>query len=418
MKQSMMYIPTLKQIPSDAKIVSHQFLMQGGYIKQEAAGIYNYLPLGYRVLKKIEQVIREEITNANGQEILMPVLQPAEFWQETMRLDAYGPELMRLNDRHDREFILGPTHEEVITDIIRDYVKSYKKLPFTLFQIQTKFRDELRPRFGLMRGREFLMMDAYSFSATEEDLAIAYEDMAGAYRKVLERLELKYRQVSALSGEIGGSESAEFMVLTEVGEDTILYSDDTDFVANQEVYPDLGEGMATPDGKGTIKIAKGIEIGHIFKLGTKYSEAMKAYITTKEGTQAPIIMGCYGIGVSRLIMAVIEQQYQQGHFVWPLSITPFFVHILLANSKDAFQRQTAEKIYEQLRQLGIEVLYDDRDERLGVKFADADFIAVPYHVVVGKDVKEGYVEFRDRIKQETEKYSVEDIVSIISRLMK
>jgi len=396
MRQSLTFIPTQKQIPADAKIVSHQILLQGGYVKQTAAGIYSYLPLGYKVLRNIEDIVREELTEIGGLEMLMPVLQPLELWQESGRATEYGPLLMQMKDRHDRPFVLGPTHEEVITDIMREFVKSYKQLPLLVYQIQTKFRDEYRPRFGLMRGREFSMLDAYSFSATNDDLDNIYDKMITAYRNIFTRLAFDFRMVSALSGEIGGSESAEFMVLSHVGEDTIVYSDTSDFVSNLEVYPDIKEGDVSPDGQGNIKFAKGIEVGHIFKLGTKYSEALDASVANEHGELVPIIMGCYGIGVSRLIMAAIEQHQEDGKVIWPIEIAPYKVHILIANQKNEGQVMAATAIYDELKDLGIDVLLDDRSERLGAKFADADLIGAPLRIVVGKGIEAGKVELIDR----------------------
>lgn len=418
MRQSKYFIPTTKQVPSDAQIASHQILLQGGYVKQTAAGIYSYLPLGLKALKIIENIIREELNAVDALEIFMPVLQPEELWKETGRLADYGPELMRMQDRHQRAFALGPTHEEVITDIVRDFIKTYKKLPLTLYQIQTKFRDELRPRFGLMRGREFLMMDAYSFTATDEDTDIIYDKMDIAYGNILTRLGLNYRRVAALSGEIGGSESAEFMVLSHIGEDTVVYSDGSDFASNLEVYPDLQEGEASPDGNGKIVFAKGIEVGHIFKLGTKYSESMKALFTTKEGKQEPIIMGCYGMGVSRLLMALIEQNQQDNKVVWPVAAAPFKVHVLLGNSKNEEQVVAATAIYESLMKAGIDVLFDDRDERLGAKFGDADLIGSPIRVVIGKGLEAGVVECSYPAQEIKEDIAVEKIVDTIITWLK
>ena len=277
MKQSLLFAPTLRDMPKEAEVISHKILLRGGYIKQGAAGVYTYLPLGYRVIKKIENIIRYELDNIGCSELLMPSLQSKDLWVESGRWDAYGKELMRLSDRHDREFCLGPTHEEVITSIVRDHVKSYKNLPLALYQIQTKFRDEFRPRFGLMRGREFIMKDLYTFSSTQEDLDEWYLKVRKAYQNILDRLDLKYRIVRADSGNIGGKNSEEFMVLCDIGEDTIAYSDESEFACNVELM-DLKEGDPSPDGKGTIKLAKGIEAGHIFKLGTKYSEPMKCVI--------------------------------------------------------------------------------------------------------------------------------------------
>lgn len=419
MKQSKYFIPTSKQTPSDAQIASHQILLQGGYVKQTAAGIYSFLPLGYTVLKKIEQIIREEMEAIDAYEVFMPVLQPEQLWQESGRWDEYGSMLMRMQDCHERTFALGPTHEEVVTDIVRDFVKTYKKLPFTLYQIQTKFRDELRPRFGLMRGREFMMMDAYSFSTNQADLDAVYANMEIAYRNILTRLDLNFRQVSALAGEIAGAEaeSAEFMALSSIGEDTIVYSDTSDFAANIEVYPDMKEGDASPDGQGKICFAKGIEVGHIFKLGTKYSEALNATVTMPDGTLAPIIMGCYGIGVSRLVMAVMEQHQTDNKLVWPISVAPFKVHILVANIKNEEQLSTALTIYQALKDKHVEVLLDERDERLGTKFADAELIGAPLCLVVGKGVERQVVELQNKLVNETTEVVIPDVVNTIVSLL-
>ena len=327
MKQSLLFAPTLRDMPKEAEVISHKILLRGGYIKQIAAGVYTYLPLAYRVIKKIENIIREELDAIGCSELLMPALQPKDLWDESGRYEKYGAELMRLQDRHERKFCLGPTHEEVITAVVRDYANSYKKLPLALYQIQTKYRDEFRPRFGLMRGREFIMKDLYTFSATEEDLDAWYKKVRGAYINILYRLELNYRIVSADSGNIGGSSSEEFMILCEIGEDTIVYSDTGTFASNSELC-NLPEGSPSPDGVGVIKHAKGIEAGHIFKLGTKYSEPMKANFIDKDGKTKPIIMGCYGIGVSRLLMAVLEQHYKDDKAIWPTEIRPFDVHVL------------------------------------------------------------------------------------------
>src|SRR5690554_5159006 len=273
-----MFIPTLRDFPKDAEIFSHKILLKGGYIKQEVAGIYTYLPLAYKIIKKIENIVREELDKIGCSELLMPALQTKDLWEESGRWDNYGKELMRLKDRHERDFVLGPTHEEVITSVLRDFVDSYKKLPLALYQIQTKFRDEFRPRFGLMRGREFIMKDLYSFHVNDEDFEIWYQKIRKAYINIFDRFNLKYRIVKADSGAIGGSESEEFVALCEVGEDTIVYSDESDFASNYELNP-LAEGSPSPDGKGIIKHAKGIEIGHIFKLGTKYSNVMNLLFT-------------------------------------------------------------------------------------------------------------------------------------------
>ncbi|GBU10436.1 proline--tRNA ligase [Erysipelotrichaceae bacterium] len=413
MKQATYFIPTAKDAPKDAQIASHRILLQGGYVKQTAAGIYSYLPLGQRVMQKIEAIVRTELNAIDAHEIFMPVLQPVELWNESGRFSEYGPELMTMKDRHDRTFILGPTHEEVITDIVRDHIKSYKKMPLSLYQIQTKFRDELRPRFGLMRGREFTMMDAYSFTAKDEDTNKIYDNMGSAYAHILDQLKLEYRMVSAISGQIGGSESAEFMVLSQIGEDTVLYSDTSDFASNLEVYPELKAGDKSPDGHGILKEAKGIEVGHIFKLGTKYSVDMKANFTNNKGELEPIIMGCYGLGISRLIMALLEQNQVEGKVVWPLAVAPFKVHILLANIKNTEQVAAANTVYAHLQEAGVDVLFDNRDERLGAKFGDADLIGSPIRVVVGKGVENGVLECLNFLTDKKVEIAIENVVQTI-----
>ena len=412
MKQSMMFIPTLREVPSDAEIRSHQFLLRAGFIKQVAAGVYTYLPLAKRSLHHIETIIREELNAIDGNELLMPALQPKELWDETGRWSVYGSELMRLTDRNSREFALGPTHEEVITDVVRDYLNSYKKLPLTVYQIQTKFRDEPRPRFGLMRGREFIMKDAYSFHANQESLDKTYDKFVQAYTNIFNRCGLKFRMVEADSGQIGGSQSAEFMALAEVGEDTIVYSTTGSFAANIEVA-DLPVGAPSPDGVGVVDHAKGIEVGHVFKLGTKYSESMNAVFLDENQKKQPIIMGCYGIGVSRVMMAVIEQNNDENGMIWPKSIAPFDIHVIPVDVKKAEQLDAATKIYEDLKAVGFEVLLDDRKERAGVKFSDADLIGLPIRVTVGRGISDGLVEIKVRQTGEVFEVKVTELVSFI-----
>lgn len=411
MKQTLLFAPTLRDMPKEAEAISHKILLRGGYIKQNAAGVYTYLPLGYRVLKKIESIIREELDKIGCSELLMPTLQTKDLWIESGRWEAYGKELMRIKDRHDREFCLGPTHEEVITSIVRDFVTSYKKLPLALYQIQTKFRDEFRPRFGLMRGREFIMKDLYTFSATQEDLDEWYLKVRKAYQNILDRLELHYRIVRADSGAIGGSSSEEFMVLCDIGEDTIVYSDSSDFASNTELF-DLKEGDPSPDGIGTIKTAKGIEAGHIFKLGTKYSEPLKATFIDKDGKQKPIIMGCYGIGVSRLLMAVLEQHYKDDKAIWPNEIRPFDVHILPLDKEGTVGYNKALEIYNKLIEKGYDCLFDDRNESAGVKFKDADLIGVRNRIIVGKKASEGIFEYKDLAKDTQEEVDLNKILEM------
>ena len=410
MKQSLLFAPTLRDMPKEAEVISHKILLRGGYMKQNAAGVYTYLPLGYKIIKKIENIIREELDKIGCSELLMPALQAKDLWVESGRWDAYGKELMRLKDRHDREFCLGPTHEEVITAVVRDFVSSYKKLPVALYQIQTKFRDEFRPRFGLMRGREFIMKDLYTFSATEEDLDAWYQKVRQAYINILDRMNLHYRIVRADSGNIGGSSSEEFMVLCDIGEDTIVYSDSSDFASNSELC-DLPEGAPSPDGKGTIKHAKGIEAGHIFKLGTKYSAPMKATFIDRDGKEKPIIMGCYGMGISRLLMAVLEQNYIDDKAIWPREIRPFDIHLLPLDKEGTENYDIALKLYADLTAKGYDVLFDDRPESAGVKFKDADLIGVKHRVVVGRKAKEGILEYKNIQLGEVNEVSINEVLN-------
>lgn len=395
MKQSLFYIPTVKEAPKDAEVKSHQLMIRAGLIKQIAAGIYTYLPLSLKVMQKIEGVIREELNALGCSELLMPALQPKTLWDESGRWEKYGPEMMRLEDRKERTFCLGPTHEEVITFVVRDVLTSYKKLPAALYQIQTKFRDEMRPRFGLMRGREFIMKDLYTFSATAEDRDAWYEKVKEAYTVIFNRLGLDTKIVHSDTGEIGGIEAHEFMVMSEVGEDTILYSETSDFGLNAE-SSDLKEGDLAPDGSGTLKSAKGIEVGNIFKIGTKYSEPMNAYFQDQEGNRRPIEMASYGIGISRVLMAVVEQHATQDGLVWPKEISPFDIHLIPLNDLD----DAVSDLYDELRK-DYDVLIDDRDERPGVKFKDASLIGIPVKIICGRKFDEGIVEIETNgIKEE------------------
>ncbi|GGE46265.1 proline--tRNA ligase [Pullulanibacillus camelliae] len=540
MKQSQMLIPTLKENPADAECVSHRLLIKAGFIRQNASGIYSYLPLGYKVLRKIEAIVREEMERAGCLELLMPAIQPAELWHETGRWDIYGPELMRLQDRHGRDFALGATHEEIITSLVRDELTTYKKLPMTLYQIQTKYRDERRPRFGLLRGREFIMKDAYSFHADEASLDERYKKMYEAYTNVFTRCGLDFRAVIADSGAMGGKDTHEFMALAAVGEDTIAYSDSSDYAANIEmaevtfipkasdeamlpldegqakqdgqalihvqVFKDnedqlvavlyaagdevndikvknalnatlleaapeamnwsqndilthfdnvtiladngiknivngvieasgktlhfnvnaardlsnvqfadlrmIKEGDPSPDGKGTIQFARGIEVGQVFKLGTRYSEAMNATFLDQNGKSQPLLMGCYGIGVSRTLSAVAEQHSDENGLCWPTALAPFAVHIMPINMKNDEQKTLAEKLYQELGHQ-YDVLLDDRNERAGVKFADSDLIGCPIRVTVGKKASEQIVEVKVRRTGESMELSVDEVAAFI-----
>ncbi|MUV06524.1 proline--tRNA ligase [Planococcaceae bacterium Storch 2/2-2] len=557
MKQSRTFIPTMKETPSDADIRSHQLLLRAGFIRQNTAGVYSFLPLAKRVLTKIETVIREEMEKAEAVEVLMPALQQAELWKETGRWDNYGSELFRLTDRHNREFALGPTHEEVITSLLRDDINSYKKLPLTLYQIQTKFRDEARPRFGLLRGREFIMKDAYSFHSTDESLEEKYQQMKQAYTNIFTRLGLNFRAVLADGGSIGGTDTHEFMALSEIGEDTIAFSDESSYAANieraevnqtyeksdealldmekvetpgqktiedivtflnvpvektiktlvfkvddefvtvlcrgdhevndiklknaldaeevslateAEVFELLGchtgsvgpvqlpvgvkviadhaveavvngvcganeddhhiihvnperdfavdryedirfiqEGDPSPDGVGTIQFARGIELGHIFKLGTDYSEPMKATALDQNGRAQPYKMGCYGIGVSRVLSAVAEQFNDENGLKWPRHLAPYDVHLVAVNMKNEEQVALADELYDLLQSYRYDVLYDDRQERAGVKFADSDLIGLPVRITVGKKASEGIVEVKFRHNGEQVEWQKEEV---------
>ena len=563
MKQSKMLIPTLREVPADADIKSHQLLLRAGFIRQNASGIYSYLPLANKVIKKIEKIIHEEMDAAGGVELLMPALQQAELWQESGRWFTYGPELMRLKDRNSREFALGATHEEVITSLVRDEVKSYKRLPLTLYQIQTKFRDEKRPRFGILRGREFIMKDAYSFHSSHESLGEVYDAIFQAYCNIFERCGLNYRAVIADSGAMGGKDTHEFMVLSDVGEDTIAYSTESNYAANIEMAPvinsyekveepvkelekvetkdqktieevssflnvhadkciksllfkvderfvlvlvrgdhevndikvknlleanvveladhadtekilgskvgSLGpinvkdveviadnavkaiingvcganeehfhyvnvnadrdfsvdryadirfiqEGDLSPDGKGTITFAKGIEVGHVFKLGTRYSEAMGATYLDENGRSQSLIMGCYGIGVSRTMAAIVEQFNDDRGIVWPNAVAPFDAHLITVNTKDESQNELTDKLYTALKANHFDVLVDDRAERAGVKFADSDLIGLPIRITVGKKAAEGIVEVKVRSTGEMLEVHESELVATILRL--
>ena len=565
MRFSTLFAPTLKESPSEAEVISHKLLLRAGMIRKVAAGIYAFLPLGYRVLKKIENIVREEMDRIGAQEMLMPALQPADIWIKSGRWAQYGAEMMRLKDRNEREFALGPTHEELITDLVMKEVRSYRQLPLTLYQIQVKFRDEIRPRFGLMRGREFIMKDAYSFNADIEQLQESYSNMYEAYSRIFMRSGLDFRAVDAASGLIGGKVSQEFMVLAESGEDTIFYCDSCDYAASQDVatarlnetqdeeikeaqevstpgqksveevasflgvspdkivktliykygsdiaailvrgdrdvndeklslalgttdfhllagmeweeFPGLIQGYVGPVGldnvriiadnevsvmrnfvvgankedthlinvnvgedfqvqewadvkivkpgdacpsceKGVLISAKGIEVGHIFQLGTKYSDAMGATFIDENGQLKPYIMGSYGIGVSRLIAAAIEQNHDDSGIIWPLSIAPYIVSVVVLNYDRVEQREIADKIYTGLMDKGIETILDDRIESAGKKFADSDLIGFPIQVVIGaRTLKSGNIEVKVRASNERLEYPMEQAVEKIAGLI-
>lgn len=568
MRQSNLLLNTLRELPADAEVISHQLMLRSGFIRQLAAGVYTYMPLGRRVLRKVGQIVREEMDRADAQELLMPALQPAELWKESGRYSVYGPELMRLHDRHDREFALGPTHEEVITSLVRNEIASYRKLPVTLYQIQTKFRDERRPRFGLLRGREFLMKDAYSFDMDWEGLDQSYWKMFNAYHRIFSRCGMNYRAVEADAGAIGGEGGThEFMALAEIGEDTIAVCTNCEYAANLEKAESGGTpviadpkiatdklekfhtpgirtidqlvlslgiaptdiiktlvfiadnkavavavrgdheinetkvknylgaeniaiadsetvekitgakvGFVGPNGltipvlidhavvnmpigiaganeldyhyrnvspvrdivlehvgdfrnaiegdkcprceEGKLKFYRGIEVGHVFKLGRKYSEKLGAAFLDPSGKNQTMIMGCYGIGVSRILSAVIEQNHDDNGMIWPSSIAPFHVHLIPISVKDHFQMEVVHNFYNRLLDNGIEVLIDDRDERPGVKFKDSDLIGIPVRIVIGKDAVQGNVEFIERRSNKKELVHINDAFGRIVDLVK
>ncbi|MBN3063300.1 proline--tRNA ligase [Pectobacterium aquaticum] len=566
MRTSQYMLSTLKETPADAEVISHQLMLRAGMIRKLASGLYTWLPTGLRVLRKVENIVREEMNNAGAIEVSMPVVQPADLWVESGRWDQYGPELLRFVDRGERPFVLGPTHEEVITDLIRNEITSYKQLPLNFFQIQTKFRDEVRPRFGVMRSREFLMKDAYSFHTSQESLQVTYDTMYAAYSKIFSRMDLDFRAVQADTGSIGGNASHEFQVLATSGEDDIVFSTESDYAANIElaeaVAPKLGraeateelrlvdtpnaktiaelveqftlpvektvktllvkateesghklvallvrgdhelneikaekiaqvaspltfateeeiratigagpgslgpvklsipvvvdrtvaamsdfsaganidgkhyfginwerdvtlpqvadirnvvEGDISPDGKGTLQIKRGIEVGHIFQLGGKYSEALKATVQGEDGRNQTLTMGCYGIGVTRVVAAAIEQNHDERGIIWPDAIAPFHVAILPMNMHKSFRvKEVAEDIYQQLRAKGIEVLLDDRKERPGVMFADMELIGVPHTIVIGdRNLDSEEIEYKNRRVGEKQMIKTSEIVDFL-----
>ena len=401
---SKILLPTLKDAPQEAEVISHKLMLRAGMIRKVASGIYTWLPLGLKVLRKIENIVREEMDASGAQEVFMPMVQPRELWEETKRWDKMGPELLRIKDRHDRDFCLGPTHEEVITDVIRSTVKSYKELPLNIYQIQTKFRDEVRPRYGIMRGREFLMKDSYSFNMDEESLQETYLTMRDTYKKVLERMDLEYKISAADSGAIGGDSSEEFHILADNGEDTIAVSDTSEFAINTELLLKDGEdiksleGKPSPDGKGTIQIKKGIEVGHIFKLGEIYADSMKANVLNNEGKASTLFMGCYGIGVSRLVAAAIEQNNDEKGIIWPHSIAPYDINIIaIGYDKNKEIVSASNQLYLQLKEMGYEVLLDDRKDGYGTKIKDSELIGIPLNIIIGKQfIENKEVELKSR----------------------
>jgi len=412
---SKLFVPTVKEDPSDAELISHKLMVRSGMIKKTAAGIYSWLPIGLKVLKKVEEIVRKNLNNFDAEEILMPMVQPAELWKESGRYGEYGKELLKFDDRSNRGFVLGPTHEEIICEIFRSHPKSYKDLPVNLYQIQTKFRDEIRPRFGVMRSREFLMKDAYSFDIDEKGLVKSYGKMKDAYISIFDEIGLDYRIVKADSGNIGGDVSEEFHILADSGEDLIAVSDSSDFAANVEVLnydkdPSELEGKKSPDGKGKLKIKRGIEVGHIFQLGQKYSQAMNVGVKDMNGNSIHPFMGCYGIGVSRIVAAAIEQNHDDRGIQWPDKITPFGVNVICLDPESDEIMKVCSEIYSILQKSGFDPLLDDRDIRAGIKFKEHELLGIPYSIIIGpNNFKNTKLEFGIRAQNEKIDMKLDDI---------
>jgi len=422
MKASHLILGTQRENPADAEIISHQLMIRAGLVRQVSSGIYNWLPIGKKVLQKVENIIRMEMNIAGAQEILMPMVQPASLWEESGRIDQYGQELLVFLDRHENKFCLGPTHEEIITDLCKNLLTSYKQLPVTLYQIQTKFRDEIRPRFGVMRSREFLMKDAYSFDLDKESLDQSYSVMKEAYIKIFDSLGLDYRIVKADSGAIGGSDSEEFHVLADSGEDLLAFSDKSEYAINAELLTELQdgqdpyslEGKPSPDGKGLLKLKKGIEVGHIFKLGRKYSEILNLRIQGENNDIHPE-MGCYGIGASRIVAAAIEQNHDEKGIIWPKALAPFEVALVEVNpkKKDEIKEKSSE-IYNLLKENDIDVLWDDREKRPGVKFTDMEVTGIPLTIIIGERTLEtGEIEIKKRQDEKPQLVSHQNLISTV-----
>ena len=435
MRLSRYFLPLLKETPSDATIASHRYMLRAGMIRQNSAGIYTWLPLGHKVLKKIEQIVREEQNKAGAIEMLMPTIQSADLWRETGRYDAYGPEMLRITDRHDREMLYGPTNEDMITDVFRSYVRSYKDLPKMLYHIQWKFRDERRPRFGVMRGREFLMKDTYSFDLTEEDAVLSYNKMFTAYLNTFARLGIKAVPMKADTGPIGGDLSHEFVILAESGESEVfchrdlvemeapgdvdfdgdlshIFEERTSLYAATEEMHDADEFAKIPKDKQLS--ARGIEVGHIFYFGDKYSGPMKAQVMDSTGKPQTIMMGSYGIGVSRLVGGIIEASHDENGIIWPKSVAPFGAGVLNLKPGHDEADKISESIYNSLLEAGVDPLLDDEKGSIGVKFSRMDLIGLPYQIAIGpRGLKDGLVEVKDRATGEKQDMSPEAAIDLI-----
>lgn len=415
---SQFFAPTLKETPLGTEAKSHQLLSRAGFIQMLTSGVYSYLPLGLRVLTRISNIIREEMNYIGAQELLLPCLQPIDLWKQTGRDQTLSDVMSKFEDKRGRTLCLGPTHEEVITDVVKNYVQSYRKLPLTLYQIQTKFRDEIRPRFGIVRACEFVMKDAYSFDRDKEGLNKNYQLMYEAYQKIFKRCGLDPVIVEADSGAMGGELSHEFMIPAPIGEDSIVLCSVCDYrggiASNSEK-----EKICPKCAKGKLKKEVAIEVGHIFKLGTKYSDAQEAYFLDEQGQQKTVIMGCYGIGVSRLIATIVEIHNDSKGIAWPVEVAPFDIEILSLQMQESSIKELGQKYYEELRNVGFDVLWDDRDESAGVKFNDADLIGIPFRIIVGKrTLSEGKVEVKNRKTGEVNFIAANDTVKHLMNMLR
>ncbi|MBE0513820.1 proline--tRNA ligase [Sulfurimonas sp.] len=435
MRRSRAFVPTTKEAPSDATLPSHKFLLRGGFINSQGAGLYNFMPLGKIVLEKIRAIVKEELDLAGSQEVQLSFVTPIGLWERSGRSETMGKEMLRIKDRHASEFVLSPTNEEAMVEMVKNRVTSYKDLPLNLYQINTKFRDEARPRYGLMRGREFLMKDGYSFHSSVEDMIREFDLMEATYKKIFTRLGLDFRVVAADSGAIGGEGSKEFHVLANSGEDTLVVCEACDYGANIETIYESEEEIDALKAKSYEEIQelsiekrcscgselhfkKGIEVGHIFQLGTKYSSALEAHFNDENGRAKPFEMATFGIGVSRLVAAVIEQNHDEEGCVWTKSTAPYMLNILVSNIKDDAQNSLGEELYNRLKGAGIEVTIDDRKERFGFKMKDAELIGFPYTVIVGKELENGIVEIFDRKTKENTPVNADEVYEKITELLK
>ena len=434
MRRSIAFIPTAKEAPSDATLPSHKFLLRGGFINQQGAGLYNFMPLGKIVLEKIRAIVKEELDNAGCLEVQLSFVTPIGLWERSGRSEAMGKEMLRIKDRHENEFVLSPTNEEAMVELVKNRVTSYKDLPLNLYQINTKFRDEARPRYGLLRGREFLMKDGYSFHSSQEDMIREFDLMEATYKKIFTRLGLDFRVVAADSGAIGGEGSKEFHVLANSGEDTLVICEACDYGANietifdgqevdalnQKSYEELTESKISKRCScgAELHFKKGIEVGHIFQLGTKYSAALEAHFNDENGRAKPFEMATFGIGVSRLVAAIIEQNHDEDGCIWTKATAPYLVNIMISNIKDAAQVKLGEELYERLKASHVDVMLDDSKERFGFKMKDAELIGFPYTIIIGKELENGLVQVYERRTKENISVEMNAVYNKIMELIK